>query len=152
MQIKNQFYKILVYVAIALVLRFFIVGQVLEGSEDWVIQSVAILIIFGVGIGYIFRGTANVIEETTDVLKDRTKLAGGFLQSFGTAFPDMVIGVMAATLSLAVKDTDYVRAINLAIIAASTTFGSNIYNIFHAVWGIITFLGHRFTQFFQASG
>jgi MFS family permease len=35
---------------------------------------------------------------------------------------------------LQVKDTDYIRAINLAIIAASTTFGSNIYNILHAVW------------------
>ncbi|MBI5369922.1 hypothetical protein HZA85_01880 [Candidatus Uhrbacteria bacterium] len=82
----------------------------------------------------MFRGTAQVIEETTDVLKDRTKLAGGFLQAFGTAFPDMVIGIVAAFISLQVKDTDPVRAIQLAIIAASTTFGSNIYNIVHAVW------------------
>lgn len=89
---------------------------------------------FFIGIGYIFRGTSKVIEETTDVLKDRTKLAGGFLQAFGTAFPDMVIGIVAAFISLQVRDSDYVRAINLAIIAASTTFGSNIYNIVHATW------------------
>jgi len=46
----------------------------------------------------------------------------------------MVIGVVAAIASLQVRNTDYVRAINLAIIAASTTFGSNIYNIIYAVW------------------
>ncbi len=57
-------------------------------------------------------------------------------QKFGTAFPDMVIGIMSAFISLQVRNTDYVRAINLAIIAASTTFGSNIYNIVHAVWCI----------------
>jgi MFS family permease len=136
MQTKNQFFRILIYVAVALGLRFLIVGRILEGTEVWWLQAVAIVIIFGIGIGYVFRGTAKVIEETTDVLKDRTKLAGGFLQAFGTAFPDMVIGVVAAFISLQVRDTDYVRAINLAIIAASTTFGSNIYNILHATWCI----------------
>jgi len=131
---RNQFFKIIVYVALAVALRFFIIDRVLPEAEAWWMQVAIILIIFGVGIGYVFRGTAKVIEETTDVLKDRTKLAGGFLQAFGTAFPDMVIGVVAAIVSLQVRDTDYVRAINLAIIAASTTFGSNIYNILHAVW------------------
>jgi hypothetical protein len=135
MKIKNQLLKILIYVALALALRYVIVAHVLERGEWW-LQALAILVIFVVGIGYVFRGTAKVIEETTDVLKDRTKLAGGFLQAFGTAFPDMVIGVMAAIISLQVRDTDYTRAINLAIIAASTTFGSNIYNIIHAVWCI----------------
>jgi MFS family permease len=136
MQTKNQFFRIIIYVALALGLRFLIVDQILEGTEIWWLQAIALVLIFGVGIGYIFRGTAKVIEETTDVLKDRTKLAGGFLQAFGTAFPDMVIGVVAAFISLQVRSTDYVRAINLAIIAASTTFGSNIYNILHAVWCI----------------
>jgi len=136
MQTKNQFFKILIYVAVALGLRFLIVDRMLEDTGLWWLQAIAIVIIFGVGIGYVFRGTAKVIEETTDVLKDRTKLAGGFLQAFGTAFPDMVIGVVAAFISLQVRSTDYVRAINLAIIAASTTFGSNIYNISHAVWCI----------------
>jgi hypothetical protein len=136
MQTKNQFFKIIIYIAAALGLRFIIVDRILNGTEDWRLQSIAIVLIFGVGIGYIFRGTAKVIEETTDVLKDRTKLAGGLLQAFGTAFPDMVIGIVAAFISLQVRDMDYVRAINLAIIAASTTFGSNIYNILHAAWCI----------------
>lgn len=136
MKNKNQFLKIIFYVILALVLRFFVIGKILEGTEIWWLQTMVIIVVFGVGIGYVFRGTAKVIEETTDVLKDRTKLAGGFLQAFGTAFPDMVIGVTAAFISLQVRNTDYVRAINLAIIAASTTFGSNIYNILHAAWCI----------------
>jgi Ca2+/Na+ antiporter len=102
-------------------MRFIIVEGVLEKTESLFIQVLLIPLIFIVGIGMVFRGTAKIIEETTDVLKDRTKLAGGFLQAFGTAFPDMVIGVVAALISLKVRDTDYVRAINLAIIAASTT-------------------------------
>ncbi len=134
MQIKNQFLRITIYIILALGLRFIIVDKFLAGTENWWLQALAILLVFGIGIGYIFRGTAKVIEETTDVLKDRTKLAGGFLQAFGTAFPDMVIGIVAAFISLQVRDTDYVRAINLAIIAAATTFGSNIYNILHATW------------------
>jgi len=136
MQTKNQFSRIIIFIAFALGLRFLIVGRVLENTEVWWLQATAIILIFYIGIGYVFRGTAKVIEETTDVLKNRTKLAGGFLQAFGTAFPDMVIGVVAALISLQVRNTDYVRAINLAIIAASTTFGSNIYNILHAVWCI----------------
>lgn len=136
MQTKNQFFKILLYITIALGLRFLIVDRVLEKTEIWWLQTAGIILIFSLGIGYVFRGTAKVIEETTDVLKDKTKLAGGFLQAFGTAFPDMIIGIVAAFISLQVKSTDYVRAINLAIIAASTTFGSNIYNILHAVWCI----------------
>lgn len=133
---KNQFFRIILYIALALSLRFFVLGRMVEGTHMWWVQVIAILLVFGIGIGYVFRGTAKVIEETTDVLKDRTKLAGGFLQAVGTAFPDMVIGVMAAIVSLQVRDTDYVRAINLAIVAASTTFGSNIYNILHATWCI----------------
>lgn len=134
MKTKNQFIRIIIYVVVAFGLRFLVVDKLLEGTDIWWLQTIAIILIFGVGIGYVFRGTAKVIEETTDVLKDRTKLAGGFLQAFGTAFPDMVIGVVAALVSLQVRNTDYLRAVNLAIIAASTTFGSNIYNIIHAVW------------------
>jgi len=136
MRNKNQFFKIIVFIALAAVLRFVVVDRILEISPEWWIQALAIIVIFGIGIGYVFFGTADVIEETTDVLKDRTGLAGGLLQSFGTAFPDMVIGVVAAFLSLSVRDSDYTRAINLAIVAASATFGSNIYNILHAVWCI----------------
>ncbi len=131
---KNRLINVLVFVLLAVFLRYYIIGEVLEKSEDMWMEILAIVIVFVVGIGYIFNRTAKVIEETTDVLKDRTGLAGGFLQSFGTAFPDMIIGVMAAIASLSVRDQDYARAINLAIIAASATFGSNIYNIIHAIW------------------
>ena len=71
----------------------------------------------------------------------------------------MVIGVVAAFISLQIKSTDYARAINLAIIAASTTFGSNIYNILHATWCIyrqnLADLKHRSVlmfPFFRAGG
>lgn len=129
---RNQFILILSYVALAAVLRFFLV-HFLESDNLW-LEILSIIAIFTIGIFFVFRGTANVIEETTDVLKDRTGLAGGFLQSLGTAFPDMIIGVTAAVLSLSFRDTDMARSINLAIIAAAATFGSNIYNIIHAVW------------------
>jgi len=135
MLVKNQFVKILLYIALALFLRYAIVTYVLD-VDVWWLQVLGILLILVLGIWFVFRGTADVIEETTDVLKDRTKLAGGFLQAFGTAFPDMVIGIVAALISLEVRNSDYTRAVNLAIIAASTTFGSNIYNILHAVWCI----------------
>ncbi|MDD3006010.1 MAG: hypothetical protein PHX30_00285 [Candidatus Pacebacteria bacterium] len=134
MQNKNQLLKIFSFLLLALVVRFFVVDRILLETDSLWMQAVAIGVIFAIGIGYIFRGTAKVIEETTDVLKDRTGLAGGFLQALGTAFPDMIIGVMAAIVSLQVRDSDYARAINLAIIAAASTFGSNIYNIIHAAW------------------
>ncbi|MFA5886968.1 MAG: hypothetical protein WC863_04340 [Patescibacteria group bacterium] len=136
MLIKNKFAKIIVYIVAALGLRFLLVDKLLDQGGVWWVQALVIGLIFYIGIGYIFSGTAKVIEETTDVLKDRTKLAGGFLQAFGTAFPDMVIGIVAAFISLKIRDTDYTRAINLAVVAAATTFGSNIYNIIHAAWCI----------------
>lgn len=132
MKNKNQIINIIAYIVLALLLRFVMVD--LMSSEHIFVKIIAILVIFVVGIVLVFRGTAKVIEETTDVLKDRTGLAGGFLQSLGTAFPDMIIGVTAAVLSLSVRETDITRSINLAIIAAAATFGSNIYNIVHAVW------------------
>lgn len=132
MKIKNQFINIIIYIVLALFLRYIMVD--LLDKDSVFIKIFSILTIFIVGIMFVFRGTANVIEETTDVLKDRTGLAGGFLQSLGTAFPDMIIGVTAAVLSLSLREIDAVRSINLAIIAAAATFGSNIYNILHAVW------------------
>ncbi|MFH0776651.1 MAG: hypothetical protein V1936_03510 [Patescibacteria group bacterium] len=136
MKNQGQFLKIASYLILALGLRFLVVDRLLANEPIWWLQLLGIALIFGIGIGYVFRGTAKVIEETTDVLQDRTRLAGGLLQAFGTAFPDMVIGVVAAAISLKVRDTDYTRSVNLAIIAASTTFGSNIYNILHATWCI----------------
>jgi Ca2+/Na+ antiporter len=134
MKNQNRLFAILSFLSVALVLRFVVVGKILLVSENVWTEWLAIFLIFAVGMGYIFNGTVKVIEETTDVLKDRTGLAGGLLQAFGTAFPDMIVGIMAAIVSLQVRDTDYPRAVNLAIVAASATFGSNIYNIIHAVW------------------
>jgi Ca2+/Na+ antiporter len=85
---------------------------------------------------YLIQKTASIIEHTTGVLRHRTGLAGGLLQSLGTAFPDMVIGIVSAVMSLQAAATNYLQAVNLAIIAASATFGSNIYNILHATWCI----------------
>ncbi len=132
MKNKNQIVNILLYIVLAVFLRYAMVRVM--GEEVLILKIIAIVVIFVIGIGFVFRGTANIIEETTEVLKDRTGLAGGFLQSFGTAFPDMIIGVTAAVLSLSVRESDLGRSINLAIIAAAATFGSNIYNIVHAGW------------------
>ena len=64
MQFKNQFFRIVIYIALALGLRFLVVDRILEGTETRWLQAAAILLIFGIGIGYVFRGTAKVIEET----------------------------------------------------------------------------------------
>lgn len=117
--------------ALGLFAKFFLVQTL--SNENQSIDLVSAFIIFLVGL-FLIRKTANIIEKTTGVLKYRTGLAGGLLQSLGTAFPDMVIGVVSAVFSLQVASQDPVKAINLAIIAASTTFGSNIYNVFHAAW------------------
>lgn len=123
--------KLLGWLAIGLLVRFLVLPK-LDHENALVVWSVMI-ILFVVGI-YLIQQTAEVIEKTTGVLKDRTGLAGGLLQALGTAFPDMVIGVVSAILSLQAASYDMTRSINLAIIAASTTFGSNIYNILHAAW------------------
>ncbi len=130
---RNSLLVVAAFIATALVLKFIFADQFL-GLGPWWLQISAAALIFIIGIGFVFRGTSRMIEETTDVLKDRTGLAGGFLQSFGTAFPDMIIGIVAAILSLQVRNVDYVRAVNLAVLAAAATFGSNIYNILHSTW------------------
>jgi len=58
MQSKNQIFRIIIYVALALGLRFLIAERILEGAEIWWLQVIAIAVIFGIGIGFIFRGTA----------------------------------------------------------------------------------------------
>jgi Ca2+/Na+ antiporter len=131
----NQFFSILFLIVLSLILRFVCTLFLDEGYSTF-IRLLSVILIITVGAGVIIQRTANVIEETTDVLKDRTKIAGGLLQSLGTAFPDMVIGIVAAIVSLQLRDTDYLRAVNFAIVAASTTFGSNIYNILYSMWCI----------------
>jgi Ca2+/Na+ antiporter len=131
---KNQLLNNFTLVIFALFLAIVLV-RFLGEENDLFLRWGAIISILFIGI-LIMRQTAKVIEETTDVLKDRTGLAGGFLQSFGTAFPDMVLGVVAAILSLQARSTDILRAVNIAIIAAATTFGSNIYNVLFSTWCI----------------
>lgn len=118
----------------AIILKFILADLILDSNVSNWLKIITTIAIFYIGIKIVFNKTADIIIKTTDALKNRTHLAGGFLQAFGTAFPDMVLGIVAAFTSLALRDTDYSRAINLAIIAASTTFGSNIYNIIHASW------------------
>ena len=117
----------------SLVIRYLLLGMVVSDNFEWVrLTAIAIIMIFGVF--FVLKGTASIIEETTEVLSERTKIAGGVLQSIGTAFPDMVLGIVAALMSLKIRGTNINEAVNLAIIAAATTFGSNIYNIGFGAW------------------
>mgnify|MGYP001568651959 FL=1 len=130
---KSPAFQLFTFVVGALFLRF-ILEQFIDEKYSFFIRIGAVIFILAFGTFFVLKRTAKIIEETTGVLSHRTKLAGGMLQSLGTAFPDMVLGVTAALISLRVASTDYSLAINYAIIAAATTFGSNIYNIGHAVW------------------
>lgn len=129
---KNKLFFSFILLIIALSLKF-LSDFVLSGRLNFYETLASILITFILGI-WVLRGTADIIEETTEVLSEKTGIAGGVLQAFGTAFPDMVLGVVAALVSLSIRATDLVGAINYAIIAASTTFGSNIYNIGFSAW------------------
>lgn len=124
----------ILYLLITSVVLRFLVIKYLDVSGQPVITLLLSVLVLAVGAFYVLNKTANVIEETTEVLSEKTKLAGGLLQSLGTAFPDMVIGVAAALISLHYWKTDYRLAISYAILASATTFGSNIYNISHSIW------------------
>jgi Ca2+/Na+ antiporter len=90
-----------------------------------------LVVILGLGIFALLK-IANIIEETTTVLKDKIGIAGGLLQAIGTAFPDMIIGIVAAISAVnATNDEDRLK---FAILAAAATFGSNLYNVGHAAW------------------
>lgn len=112
----------------------FIFLSFLAPSQPLYLQILGIVVILLLGTIFVLTRSAEIIEATTEVLSEKTKLAGGLLQSLGTAFPDMILGVSAAFISMQLRETNYDRAINFAIIAAATTFGSNIYNIGHAAW------------------
>lgn len=131
--LKNRFVNIAFLVICAIFLRFYLEGFIEEENGLW-LRMTSIIIILTFGGFFVLKGVAQIIEETTEILSERTKIASGLLQSLGTAFPDMVLGIVAAIISLSLVKTDYTLAINFAIIAAATTFGSNIYNIAHAVW------------------
>src|SRR3989344_5713098 len=128
---KNRLVRIALLLIAALFLRFYLPGFLEEGHAVW-LRIVDVILIIGIGT-FVLKEIAKIIEETTGVLSDRTKIASGLLQSLGTAFPDMVLGIVAALISLSLIKEDYGLAINFAIIAAATTFGSNIYNIVHAI-------------------
>lgn len=130
---KSPVFQLFTFVLGALILRF-VLEQFLEEDYSFLIRISSVVFILIFGALFVLKGTAKIIEETTGVLSHKTKLAGGMLQSLGTAFPDMILGIVAALISLRLASTDYAMAINYAIIAAATTFGSNIYNIGHAVW------------------
>lgn len=132
---NSRTFYILFLVLTALVLNFGLT-KLLGGEMSPIIRLLGSILILLIGAIFVLKGCADIIEETTDILSKRTKLAGGFLQSIGTAFPDMALGIVAALVSLQLRQTDYPMAVSFAIIAAATTFGSNIYNIAHAAWCI----------------
>ena len=127
--------KILVLLAMAAALRFYVI-KIPLAIDNIYIQLATVVFVLALG-GVIIYQVANYIEDITSILKDKTGLAGGLLQAFGTAFPDMALGITAAIVSLSYAGTNQVLAIQYAIVAASTTFGSNIYNIAHAAWCIL---------------
>lgn len=127
--------KILVLLAMAAALRFYVIKSPLA-IDNIYIQLATVVFVLALG-GIIIYQVANYIEDITSILKDKTGLAGGLIQAFGTAFPDMALGITAAIASLSYAGTNQVLAIQYAIVAASTTFGSNIYNIAHAAWCIL---------------
>jgi hypothetical protein len=120
---------------ISLVLRF-VCFPFFEETSVSAYKIVLAIIIIGVGAAFVLKKSADVVEETTDILSKRTKIAGGLLQSFGTAFPDMVLGIIAATISLQLRNSDWEKSVNYAVLASATTFGSNIYNVGFAIWAI----------------
>ncbi len=132
---QNRYFYLLILIIVAL-FSSFIVNDFTADKYPTIVRLGAILLILSVGSIFVLNGIAKIIEETTAILSFKTKVAGGLLQSLGTAFPDMVLGVAAALISLKLRNTDMVKAINFAVIAAATTFGSNIYNVGHAAWCI----------------
>ena len=121
--------------ASALLLRFGLLPLLSPALHPAMGTALAVVIIVA-GAAYPLTRAAETIEAATDHLSSKTGLAAGLLQSVGTAFPDMVLGVTAAIISLSLLESDPTKAISFALIAASTTFGSNIYNIGHAIWCI----------------
>ncbi|MBI3954961.1 hypothetical protein HY338_00830 [Candidatus Gottesmanbacteria bacterium] len=128
----NKLYFFVLLLGTAGILRFVLTP--LLNKNNIIVQFGSLIVIILIGAFFLLRTSAKIIEETTEVLSERTKLAGGLLQSLGTAFPDLILGIVAAIVSINLRSTDFSRATNYAIIAASTTFGSNIYNIAHAAW------------------
>jgi hypothetical protein len=127
--------RLLIMLAGAGILKYLLTPLLADSEPIW-LRLTSGLCILGFGARYPLTIAAEYIESSTDILSKKTHLAAGLLQSLGTAFPDMILGVTAAVVSLQLAASDPARAISYAMIAAATTFGSNIYNIGHAAWCI----------------
>src|SRR5512144_108683 len=44
-------------------------------SENIILQSIGIALILGIGIIFLLRASAKIIEETTEILSERTQIA-----------------------------------------------------------------------------
>ena len=117
----------------SLVLKYGL-SQLLLDSAPTPLRLLDAALILSIGAAYPLTQAAGIIEAVTDLLSKKTILAAGLLQSIGTAFPDMILGVTAAIISLSLVKHDPTLAISYALIAAATTFGSNIYNIGYGIW------------------
>ena len=112
-------------------MAFVLMPQIAKIEELNLSLALLTVLILGLGV-YTILKIAVIIEETTSILKDKVKIAGGLLQAVGTAFPDMIIGVVAAIASVQAESPE--KKLAFAIIAAAATFGSNIYNIGFGAW------------------
>ncbi len=134
MRLADQYIVKVIAVTVAAVFLKYFLTDFIRSEFSTAVRLCAIVAVLAIGIGFIIRHVVAIIEGTTEVLQHRTGLSGGLLQSFGTALPDMIIGIAAALMSVRFASSDYARSIDLAIVAAAATFGSNIYNIFYTVW------------------
>ena len=150
---KSLIIKFALIIGGSFLLRFVDFGLI--ESENRSLSTVAMLAALLLGTYIIFL-ISEIIEETTAVLRTRTGLAGGLIQAVGTAFPDMIVGVTAALMSIQAMNSNYPLAVSYAIIAASATFGSNIYNMGFAAYCIfrqnVANRSHQKTTFFPFIG
>jgi hypothetical protein len=146
---NNYFYKLLLIILLSFILRYGFYNII--HNENIAVSSFSIVLVLAIGT-FVVSMIAEIIEETTGILRHRTGLAGGLIQAVGTALPDMIVGITAAIMSIQALKVDYSLAINYAIIAASSTFGSNIWNIGFAAYCIsrqnLANLRHKPTKFY----
>ena len=87
--------SVAIFLVIAIGIRFFLLNW-LEASDSVIVQLGLAVAILAAGAFLVLKKAADVIEETTEVLSERTQIASGVLQSLGTAFPDMACGWCSA--------------------------------------------------------
>ena len=104
--LRSNLFKGLLILFAAFVCRSYLIRFIEPNYTATTRLTTGLFIIF-IGAFYVIRSTAKIIESTTEVLSHRTRLAGGLLQSLGTAFPDMILGISAALISLRFVEKDY---------------------------------------------